>query len=311
MLAKLQKFWIKLRGKDKRYDLPLNRSSGTGFVVWVMSMMVYLATIIVALFFALSAVTARWTDGLALQATLEIPSSDLSGMSKDKQKDAFDKLIARLNGIDTIDSAQKLSQEEMDALIAPWLGIDNVSKEIPLPALVAITLNAELTDTDIKAINNNATEFFANASLDTHKKWLEDMQSLVQSIRFVVLGLGLIIIVTAISSVSGAARSRLAIHRDEVHLLHIMGADDAYIASQFERQSGHLSMVAGGTGFLLAIITLACAALIGSGVKEALLPDYSLSALQWFALVFVPIIGVLVAMVSARITVMRALKKLP
>lgn len=311
MLTKPRTFWTKLRGKDKRYDLPLNRSSGTGFVVWVMSMMVYLATIIVALFFALSAVTGRWTEGLALQATLEIPSGDMAKMSADKQKDNFDKLVARLNGIEAIESARKLSQEEMDALIAPWLGIDNVSKEIPLPALVALTLKQELTDEDIDTINDNAQEFFDNANLDTHKKWLEDMQSLVQSIRFVVLGLGLIIIITAISSVSGAARSRLAIHRDEVDLLHIMGADDSYIASQFERQSGHLSMVAGGTGFILAMITLIAASFIGSGVKEALLPDYSLSPPQWLGLIFVPVIGVLVAMVSARITVMRALRKLP
>lgn len=309
----IKRIITKIRGKDRRYDLPLNRSSGTGFVVWVMSMMVYLATVIVALFFALSAVTARWTDGLALQATLEIPHMDLTATDNDadKQKLLFEKITARLNGLEIVKTARQLDTKEINNLIEPWLGVDNISSEIPLPALIAIEFNQEPTTNDILVINSNAKDFFSHANLDTHKEWLDDIQSLIQSIRFVVLGLGLIIIITAISSVSGAARSRLAIHKSEVELLHIMGAGDAYIASQFERQSGHLSLVAGGVGFILALVTLISASFIGASVKQALMPDFSLSLLQWLALIFVPISAILIAMISARITVMRALKKLP
>jgi cell division transport system permease protein len=299
------------KSKTQRYDLPLNQSRGTGFLIWVITMMVYLATVIVALTIALSAMTDRWTEGLAGKITVEIPFEDFENMADDKLSEKLEQLVRRYNGLDFTTTSRALSQKEIAGMVEPWLGSSDIIKNLPLPRLVHIDLSSSLTPDQQALMKDIVTEIFPNGRIDTHRKWLDDLTTLANAVRFVVGGLGLIIIITAVSAVSGAARSRLAIHAREVTLLHQMGADDSYIAGQFQRQSFRLSLRGGGIGFTLAIATIITAGQIGGHVKEALLPNFSLAWYSWLSLCLVPLAASLIAMIAARITVLRALKKLP
>jgi len=99
-------------------------------------------------------------------------------------------------------------------------------------------------------------------------------------------------------------------------VLHLIGARDGYIARQFERHALRLGLKGGVAGLALAILTLvgiAAAATQVGALDDAVrvLPALSAPAVEWVLLLLLPIAAGLVAMLTARITVLRALKRLP
>ena len=112
-------------------------------------------------------------------------------------------------------------------------------------------------------------------------------------------------------------RAGLAVHRDVIELLHMMGARDGYIARQFEREALRLGLCrrhrrAGARGRHAAGAWATpprrprC-----FGEEAALLPELHLVVWQWGALALLPVAAALAAMVTARLTVLGALARLP
>ncbi len=64
-------------------------------------------------------------------------------------------------------------------------------------------------------------------------------------------------------------------------------------------------------GLALAIATILAAGAWLRGSGNEILPDVSLSPLGWGALLLLPPVTALVAMLTARITVLRSLSRLP
>jgi cell division transport system permease protein len=96
-----------------------------------------------------------------------------------------------------------------------------------------------------------------------------------------------------------------------VELLHVMGAPDRYVARQFQSHVLGLAIRGGLIGTMLAAATLFGLARAGGQYSTGLLPDMSLTPIQLAALVGVPLAAALLAAVTARLTVMRALARLP
>ena len=114
----------------------------------------------------------------------------------------------------------------------------------------------------------------------------------------------------ATTTVIFITRTGLSLHHDVIELLHLMGAQDEYVAKQFESQALALCLKGGIIGFALASITLlAIGALIGR-LGSQLLPPVHLSLLQWLVLVAMPLAVALIGMMTARIIVLRSLARL-
>ena len=127
-------------------------------------------------------------------------------------------------------------------------------------------------------------------------------------IAFTILAL---IGLTAIASVIFATRSGLAVHATIINLLHVMGAHDAYIARQFQMQAMMLGIRGSIFGSGAALIVLFAVTTMTAGIDVALVPSMPLSPLQWPVLTIVPVAAVLIAMATARVTVLRALAGMP
>ena len=90
-----------------------------------------------------------------------------------------------------------------------------------------------------------------------------------------------------------------------------MGARDAYIARQFQMQAMMLGIRGGIIGGAAAAIVLAVLTTMTAKIDVALLPSTPLSPVQWPLLIIVPVAAVLIAMATARVTVLRALAAMP
>jgi cell division transport system permease protein len=128
-----------------------------------------------------------------------------------------------------------------------------------------------------------------------------------------MVALGVVALVggAAVATVIFVSRAGLAIHGPVVELLHVMGAPDRYVARQFQSHVLGLAVRGGIAGTLLAAATLFGLNRAGGEIVADMMPDMSLTPVQLVSLVGVPLTAAVLAAVTARLTVMRALARLP
>jgi len=299
------------RGK-RRYDLPLNKTPGTGFLILLIGLMTFLAMLALASSFALSAMTTRWSSGLENKVTIEIPAETENGtiLSPGEIKQLTASAETILSSMPSVVSLHVMTNEEIAELVKPWLGDNLLLGKIPLPGLIS----AELQDTTpktIKMLEGKLKALAPKARIDTHEEWLTDLLRFTGALQFAAVILTLVIGLTTVTAVAGAVRSRMAVHHAEVELLHLMGAHDIYISRQFQRHSLILAFQGALGGVIVGTIALLAIGWISGEMGVNLLPDFRLSMGQGVILLSLPVLIALIATITARQTVLKVLGEMP
>jgi cell division transport system permease protein len=106
-------------------------------------------------------------------------------------------------------------------------------------------------------------------------------------------------------------RAKLAIHHQEVETLHLIGANDEYIARQFRHHTLKGTLKGAVLGVLAMLLTLFAIGHMTRTIDSSLLPSLDVLPVQWIVLLFSPILaGALIAHMTAQKTVMNALARL-
>lgn len=289
-------------------DIPLRRDGTARVLPWLIAPAVYLAAIAIAFVLALGGVLQEWDRGLVGTMTVELPPNAAG-------KAAVSAAVAVLRATPGIARAVPLDRAAEGKLLQPFLGSGTAPRELPLPQLIDVRAAAGATF-DLAALRAKLAVAVPGATVDDHQQWLGRLYALGLSIEATALGIVAMVGAAAVLTVIFTTRAGLAVHRDVIELLHMMGARDGYIAHQFEREALRLGLAGGIGGLALAALTIwslghAAAASSLFGKQAALLPDLRLVAWQWAALALLPIAAGLAAMATARLTVLRALARLP
>lgn len=289
-------------------DIPLRRDGTARLLPWLIAPTVYLAAIAIGAMLALNGALHEWDRGIAGTMTVEIPPS----ANSDAPVAAA---MTVLRGTPGIASATPLDRAAEGKLLQPFLGTAVTPDELDLPRLIDVRVAAGAT-LDLAALKTKLAGAAPGAVLDDHQQWLDRLYALALSVEATGLAIVAMVSAASILTVIFTTRAGLAVHRDVIELLHMMGARDGYIARQFEREALRLGFAGGIGGLVLAAITIwglghAADAVSVFGEEAALLPDLHLVVWQWGALAALPVIAGVAAMITARLTVLRALARLP
>lgn len=303
MLKKNQNSIFSMPGKNMRFDIPLHARVGTEFLALLMALMTFLCLLAGIISISLNTMAKTWTTGLADTVTIEIPSRHKGG-------DTIEDLLTKLNKIENIKQARELEQEELEKLVEPWLGDSSSALgDLPVPALIHIEMT-ERSPELIEEINSAVAGEIPEARVDAHDNWLNDLLKLTKGLQIAGAALIAIIGIVTALTVSGAVRSRMAIHHSELELLHIMGASDKYITRQFQKYILVLSGKGIALGFVLALSSLAIVHFLSLKLPETLPhPDFSLS--HAYAMPLIAFMLLFISTMAARRTVMNVLKEMP
>ncbi|HMK68596.1 MAG TPA: cell division protein, partial [Stellaceae bacterium] len=146
--------------------------------------------------------------------------------------------------------------------------------------------------------------------------WLDRVIRTGLALQAVAVAIVVLVGAAAVLAVVFATRTGLAVHHAVVEVLHLIGARDGYIARQFEWHALRLAIEGGVVGLLLAVLTVAgvagAAERVGAIDDTArLLPLMEAPLYEWALLLLLPVAAGLIAMITARITVLRALARMP
>ncbi len=303
----------KARGK-RRYDLPLSNNDSTRFLVTLIGLMTFLAVLSIAAFFALDAMSTRWTSGLEDKATIEIPAQTAEGLllTSDELSQRAQTAASVLENHPAIKAYHVMTAAEIQDLVKPWLGEGSADMgQMPLPVLISVEIKPDTPRDVVTTLGEKIALAAPGARLDSHETWLKDVLRFTGALKFAATLLILVIGLTTMIAVAGAVRARLAIHRADVELLHLMGAADRYISGQFQRHSLLLGLTGAAAGVLAGVIALGLIGWASGEMDVNLLPEYSVGVAQVIVTMVLPLVIAGLATVTARHTVMRELTGMP
>ncbi len=276
----------------------------------LVAIMSFLACLTVAAVILVGERANNWQRQIADEVTIQIRPSDTS---------AIDEAVARALDIAVqtpgVHSATALSADDAARLLEPWLGSDFDRSELPVPRLIAVSVAVEA---DLVALARRLREEVPGASLDDHGLWLERLSSMA---RVTTLGgifiLALVMAATALCVVF-ATRSAMDGNRDVIEVLHFVGAEDSYVAGEFQRHFLILGLKGAGIGGLAAMVLFALVGIFsrlqGPTPEEAqlrsLIGGVAIGLPGYLGTVLTIVLIAVIIAATARLTVRRTLREL-
>lgn len=295
---------MKLRriGAADRGLLPEGRL--TGPMPWVLAIMMFLTVLAAATGLGLGNAARSLDADIGNRITVQIvePNPDL----RDAQARLAVKALGTLAGVTAV---RRVSPEEMKALLEPWLGEGGLEGDLPVPAMI----DAELTPDAygrLDVIRAAVREVAPSARVDDNAQWLAPLARLIAALEWLAAGLVLLMVGATAATVVLAARAALDTHRGTIEVLHLMGATDVQVARLFQRRIALDALFGGAVGLgAAALVLLVIGDRVGALGSE-LLGSAGLPLLSWLILAALPVGGVLLATLVARMTILRALGRL-
>jgi len=287
---------------DRRL-IPEGRLSGP--MPWVIAIMIFLTVLAVAAGLAMTRAIGDVSDELASRATVQIIEANPEIRARQAAAAA-----GRLRAMPLVEEVRLLPPEEIEALIEPWLGSQNLADDIPLPALIDLKLVRVATDAEYQSLRRALQPVAPEARVEPSSGYIAPVIALVRSFQWIAFGLVALLALATGAAVIIAARSALNTHSETIAVVHLLGGTDQQISRLFQRRIALDALLGGVIGLLggVAIIWLISMQLtaLGSGLVQSVGLDWW----SWLIIAAIPILGMFLAMVTARLTVTGALKKI-
>ena len=306
----LARTWRPTIGSAESRLVPQARLSGP--MPWVIAIMVALTVLAAA-------------TGLSLRNTAKAAEAELSGGVTVQIVEPEPGLraqqaaasLARLLGLPGVSSVRQVPQEEVDALIEPWLGTgdgaegaDGDADAIPVPALIDARLSGAITPERLARLRAALRSVAPSARVDAQSTWLRPVFDAIQSLQWLALAMVALLAFTMASAVLLAARSALGANRDTIEIVHLLGGTDSQIAQIFQRWIGIDAAGGGVLGFAMGLVAVLFLGRRFASLGAGLVDSGALGWGDWFLLALIPVLAAGLAMLTARLSVMRALRRL-
>jgi cell division transport system permease protein len=301
--------------RPTRFDeLGLRRALADRMVPFLVASMAFLAALAIAGWMGAAVLTAHWESGAGSTLTVQVPTPaepDATGTGI-----RLDAVRAVLRATPGVQSADVLSDQQLDTLLRPWLGADLKELAVPVPAVIAVHMTGEADD--LAGLASQLSQRAPGTLLEDHAAWAGRLAILARSLQL-CSGLVLLIVTLVTAAVIAVAtRSGLAARREAILIVYQLGATDGYIARRFATRAATLASIGGAIGGVLAlpvVFTLTALAVPlggGTGPEPTPAAAYAFLPLQlWLLPMILPMAAAVIGYVTTQITMRQWLRQLP
>jgi cell division transport system permease protein len=287
--------------------VPPSSIAGNAMMI-VVAIMSFLACITVGAVTLVLDAAHNWQSDIASEVTIQIvPRGDVDVDA------AVEAAIAIARATPGVAAVTALDDAENAALLEPWLGLGIDVAELPIPRLIVVSI----ADPDEIDLDRLAAELAAveGASLDDNRRWTDRLQSMANVsviIGFAVLAL---VFTATVLSVVFATRGAMVGNQQIVSVLHFIGAEDGFVAGEFQRHFLLLGLKGGLAGaavaaVLFTLITIGMMALrnLPEGAQvTALFGSFTVGPTAYFGALGVAFAIAMLTAITSRLTVFRYL----
>jgi cell division transport system permease protein len=271
---------------------------------WVIAIMMFLTVLAAAAGLGLAGAASRLDEQIGTRITIQVVEAN-----PDLRRAQAAAAAQAIRGLPGVINVRPVPDAEVQALLEPWLGAGSLESDIPIPALIDVDLTPE-AHRALDGLRQAVAAAAPAARVDDNGQWLAPLASLIGALKWLAAGLVLLMVGATAATVVLAARAALDTHRGTIEILHLMGATDVQVARLFQRRIALDALFGGLVGFILAAFVLIGIGNRVSALGSELLGSATVPAPAWGILVALPAFGVLLAMLVARLTILRALGRM-
>lgn len=285
--------------------LPPSNIQGNALMV-VIAIMAFLACLTLGGVSMVRSTAASWESQISREITIQIKPDD----NMDMEKALVQARDIALTFVGT-KSGQIVDEAATARLLEPWLGSGLDIKELPVPRLVIITID-ESHPPDFAAMRDLLKESIPQAFLDDHRTWVDRLVAMARTTVMIGTGILLLVFTAMVLTVVFATRGVLSGNRHIVEVLHFVGAESSFVATEFQKHFLKISLKGSAIGSALAALFFAAAGFLQSRTlatpetdqATALFGTFSVGALGYLGILATMIVIALLTTLTARLTVM-------
>ncbi|AYJ86635.1 FtsX-like permease family protein [Sphingomonas paeninsulae] len=282
--------------------LPEGRLAGP--MPWVIAIMTFLTVLAAAAGLGLGGAASGLGQQLAGRITIQIIEAN-----PDFREQQARRALNELSHLSAVSTFARVDEAKMQALLEPWLGREGLSRDLPVPVLIDVTM-AKGEARDVADLTQAINAVAPSAQIEAHAQWLGPLAGLLATLRWLSVGLVALMAAAMAAAVVLAARAALNTHRATIDVMHLMGATDRQVARLFQRRAGLDALFGSLLGFIGGTMIVLFIANRLSAVDAALFDQGGLGSIDWLIIFLVPAGAVALAVVTARATVLRALARM-
>jgi len=285
----------------------LQQARIAGPMPWVIAIMIALTVMAAAAGLALNNIAGNARDEIAGGITVQI----VEGAPVERGRQA-ERAVSYFSNREDVASVRRVPDEELADLLAPWLGDVGMAEEdgVPIPALVDVRLSGPVTAERLSEMRSELLAQAPAARIDAQASWLGPVFDAVRSLQFLAIGLIVLLALTSAAAVWLAARSALGSNRETIETIHHLGGTDGQIAGIFQRSIAWDAALGGAAGLLLGMAAVFILGQQFAGLESGLVAGGGLGTLDWLAIAAIPVVGIVLAVITARLTVIAALRRM-
>lgn len=285
----------------------LQQARIAGPMPWVIAIMIALTVMAAAAGLALSNIAGSARDEIAGGITVQIVEG--APVERDRQAE---RAVSYFSNREDVATVRRVPDEELAALLAPWLGDVGAAQDdgVPIPALVDVRLSGPVTAERLSGMRSELLAQAPAARIDAQASWLGPVFDAIRSLQFLAIGLIALLALTSAAAVWLAARSALGSNRETIEVIHHLGGTDGQIAGIFQRSIAWDAALGGAAGLLLGLAAVFILGQQFAGLGSGLISGGGLGPADWLAIAAIPVIGIVLAVITARLTVIAALRRM-
>jgi cell division transport system permease protein len=284
---------------------------GVGLTDWLLPVLVaamsFLAALALAGTLASAVLAAQWRSDTASALTVQVTEPQAPDAAGAQSR--VTAVLSALSSAPGISGATIMSANQLNQLLAPWLGADVARLALPIPAVITATWQgAENT----AALTASLQKIAPGTLVSTGSAWAARVAALTSSLQASAAAVLVIVALIAAAVVAVATRAGLAQRREAIEIIHGLGALDADIAASFAARATRLTVagaVIGGALALPMLIWLAALAAPFSGFAPQSIVA-GLPPALWVSLPVLPIAAAAIGWSTAQLTVHGWLRRL-
>jgi cell division transport system permease protein len=278
-----------------------------GPMPWVIAIMIALTVMAAAAGLALSNLARNASAEIAGGVTVQIVEAAPAERARQTEV-----ALALLGNRGDVAEVRRVPDAELEGLIEPWLGeaAGPADEAIPIPALIDARLRGPVTERRLEALRAQLVAAVPSAKVDAQAGWLAPVFHAIASLQWLAIGLVVLLAATSAAAVWLAARSALGSNRETIEIVHLLGGTDGQIARIFQRSIAVDALVGGVVGLLLGLIALFLLGRQFAALGSGMVAGGGLSIADWATIAAIPLAGVLIALLTARVPVLAALRRM-
>ena len=208
-----------------------------------------------------------------------------------------DALREQIAATDVVEEIRYVSADEALARLKGEFGqrsylLEEI-EENPLPASFEVTLKPRYRFKDaIEDLAGNVSQMAGVEDVSYGRGWVERLERVVRALALADIGIGLVVAVAAIVTVSYTVRLTIYARREVIKVLKLIGATDSYVMAPFLLEGA----LHGAAAVLLSLLLI----FIGYRVVAARVPQVVFMSTGMIALFVV--FGIVVAMIGSAVS---------